>query len=110
MRKSLLLILTFFLVGCLCLPSAGAVVALPTATPTGTATEVATSTSTELPPTDTPTLVPTDTLAGPTATRPPFLTVRIFPEGGKMRDQIHTEAERAVQLGLVPFVGFDASW
>jgi hypothetical protein len=41
---------------------------------------------------------------------PGFVTIRLDPTNGNLMTQIHSEVQKARELGLQPFVEFDASW
>ncbi len=103
-KKLALIIVTVFLLACNALfPPASTPTPEPSARPTSSATVPATST---VPPTETP-LPPSDVPATPSAG---FSIVRLHPQDGDLKILLAQEAQKAVALGQMPVVEFDATW
>jgi thiol-disulfide isomerase/thioredoxin len=79
----------------------------PTATATSTSTFTPTKTATSTP---THTFTPTHTPLLPSPTPPSFVIVELDYNHGTLADQLRTETQKALDLGLTPFVEFSASW
>lgn len=75
-----------------------------------------TETSTPKPPAATPTRTPRPPTATPTEAPPTptlefeSMVVQIYPQDGSMADQLLSEAQIAIGLGLKPFAEFSATW
>ena len=106
-KITLLLLVILLLLACTCSLPAIPLAAVPT--PTVAASAIPTLPEPAAPPIPTRMAIPT---AGPSAVPSDlaFIVVRLHPSDGLLGDQLAAGAQKALQLGLKPFVEYDAEW